>query len=255
MEQLEQKWNANLYNDKHSFVYAYGASLIDILNPKVNERILDLGCGSGELTALINERSEDVVGMDKSVEMISKAKTQFPLCKFKVGDASRFNFDVPFDAIFSNAALHWVTNYNEAITCMYRNLKKGGRIVLEFGGKDNVKKITTQLRKSLLKRGYRKQAELKLWYFPSIGEYTIALESVGFLVSSAQWYARPTELADDKTGIKDWLQMFCKPFFVEVDNLDVSDILTEVQEFLRSDLYVDGKWFADYKRIRIVAHR
>lgn len=255
MEQLEQKWNANLYNDKHSFVYAYGASLIDILNPKVNERILDLGCGSGELTALINERSEDVVGMDKSVEMISKAKTQFPLCKFKVEDASRFNFDVPFDAIFSNAALHWVTNYNEAITCMYRNLKKGGRIVLEFGGKDNVKKITTQLRKSLLKRGYKKQAELKLWYFPSIGEYTIALESAGFLVSSAQWYARPTELADDKTGIKDWLQMFCKPFFVEVDNSDVSDILTEVQEFLRPDLYVDGKWFADYKRIRIVAHR
>ncbi|PIB25402.1 methyltransferase type 11 [Maribacter sp. 4U21] len=255
MEQLTHQWNTNLYNDKHSFVYAYGASLIDILNPKVNERILNLGCGSGELTALINERSKDVVGMDISVEMISKAKTQFPLCKFKVGDAIRFNFDAPFDAIFSNAALHWVTNYNEAITCMYLNLKKGGRIVLEFGGKDNVKKITTQLRKSLLKRGYKKQAELKLWYFPSIGEYTMVLESVGFLVSSAQWYARPTELADNKTGIKDWLQMFCKPFLVEVDNSDVIDILTEVQEFLRPDLYVDGKWFADYKRIRIVAHR
>jgi trans-aconitate 2-methyltransferase len=138
---------------------------------------------------------------------------------------------------------------------MYSNLKKGGRIVLEFGGKDNVNKITAQLRKSLIKRGYTRQAKLQLWYFPTIGEYTKALESVGFIVSSAQWFDRPTELADHKTGIKDWLQMFCKPFLENVDYSDVIDILTEVQERLQSELYVDGKWFADYKRIRIVAHR
>jgi trans-aconitate methyltransferase len=78
---------------------------------------------------------------------------------------------------------------------------------------------------------------------------------VGFVVSSAQWFDRPTELADNKTGIIDWLQMFCKPFLEDIDNSDIMDILTEVQERLRLELYVDGKWFADYKRIRIVAHR
>jgi len=255
MQQLTHKWDSNLYNDKHSFVYAYGTSLIDILNPKPNERILDLGCGSGELTVLIKERAKDVVGIDKSLEMIKKAKRQFPLCEFEVGDASNFSSDESFDAIFSNAALHWVTNYKEAIACMYSNLRKGGRVVLEFGGKDNVKKITEQLRNSLIERGYINQAKLQLWYFPSIGEYTSVLESAGFLVSSAQWYERPTELTDQKTGIKDWLKMFCKPFLEEVDDSDVTDIMTEVQESLGPELYRNGKWFADYKRIRIVAHR
>ncbi len=255
MRQLENIWDANLYNDKHAFVYEYGTSLIDLLDPKPDERILDLGCGSGELTELIRERANVVVGMDKSPEMIAKAKEKFPLCDFEVGDATSFHFDEPFDAIFSNAALHWVVNYKEAVSNMYANLKNGGRIVLEFGGKDNVRQITEQLRNSLKKRGHGKQANLQLWYFPSIGEYTSVLETAGFKVNSAQWYNRPTELSDRETGIKDWLLMFCKPFLAGVNNSDVSNIINEVQENLKQELYRNGKWFADYKRIRIVAHR
>lgn len=255
MQQLANKWDPNLYNDKHAFVYNYGASLVELLDPKPNERILDLGCGSGELTALIKERTKDVAGMDKSIEMVNKAKLQFPLCTFEQGDASDFNFDRPFDAIFSNAALHWVAKHKEAIKCMFENLKEDGRIVLEFGGEDNVKRITEQLRTTLRVRGYWEQAELQLWYFPSIGEYASELEAAGFKVTSAQWYDRPTELTDQDTGIKDWLSMFCRPFLKGVEDNEVVEIINEVQENLRTDLFREGKWFADYKRIRIVAHR
>jgi len=255
MEQLAHKWDSALYNDKHSFVYDYGASLVDLLNPKSHERILDLGCGSGELTNKIKEEAANVVGIDNSPDMIEKAKQKFPLVEFHVADASNFGFDDSFDAIFSNAALHWVVNYKAAIGCMFDSLKRGGRMVVEFGGKDNVGTITNQLRKSLLKRGYKNQAELKLWYFPSIGEYTSELETAGFKVSSAELYERPTQLADEDTGIKDWLSMFAAPFFKGIESSDVQNILKEVQESLRADLFRNGKWFADYKRIRIVAHR
>jgi len=255
MEQLLHKWDAALYNDKHSFVYDYGASLVDLLNPKSNERILDLGCGSGELTDKIMEEAKRVVGIDNSPEMIKKAKQKFPLVEFHVADASNFEFDEPFDAIFSNAALHWVVNYKAAIVCMYNSLKPGGRMVVEFGGKDNVTRITNQLRKSLLKRAYEKQAKLQLWYFPSVREYTSELEAEGFNVSFAELYERPTELTDEDSGIRDWLSMFAGSFFEEVESSDVQNILKEVQESLQTDLFRNGKWFADYKRIRIVAHR
>lgn len=255
MHQLAHKWDAALYNEKHSFVYGYGASLVDLLNPKSQERILDIGCGSGELTDIIREKGASVVGIDNSVDMIQKAKLKFPLCEFHVADASNFEFDEPFDAIFSNAALHWVVNHKAAIGCMYKCLKSGGRMVVEFGGKDNVNMITSQLRKSLLSRGYEKQAKLRLWYFPSNAEYTAQLEAAGFNVSFAELYERPTELADEDTGIINWLSMFAAPFFRGVESSDVQNILKEIQESLREDLFRNGKWFADYKRIRIVAHK
>ena len=255
MKQVTHTWDADFYNDKHSFVYGYGTALLELLNPQPRQRILDLGCGSGELTNRIQKYSKEVVGMDSSSSMINKARTLFPLCDFEIGDACYFTFDKPFDAIFSNAALHWVTDYRSAIKSMYHNLKDGGKIVVEFGGKDNVQNIVQQLRKTLLGRGYLEQAKLELWYFPSIGEYTSELEKEGFTVSLAQWYDRPTELDDANEGIKDWLLMFCKPFLKNVSELEVDTILTEVQENLRDKLFRNGKWFADYKRIRIVAHR
>lgn len=255
MQQVAHSWNSKLYNDKHSFVYDYGISLVDLLHLKSDERVLDLGCGTGELSNRISELAKEVIGLDKSQEMIDEARSKFPLIQFYVGDASRFSFKKPFDAIFSNATLHWVVNYKEAIRSMYANLNYGGRLVVEFGGKDNVKAIINQLRLSLAKRGYLRQSELVLWYFPSVGEYTTELEAAGFEISFAQWYDRPTELVNEDTGIKDWLLMFSKPFFEDVKNLDIQSIMNEVQERLKPILFKNGKWYADYKRIRIVAHK
>lgn len=250
---MSTTWKPELYNEKHSFVYGYGEHLLKLLDPKPHERILDLGCGSGQLTAKINELAKEVIGMDNSPEMIADARSKFPDIEFQVADASNFRFDQKFDSIFSNATLHWVKDHRAAIKCMFENLKPNGKIVLEFGGKGNIQTIVNQLRISLRSRGYVAQSHLNLWYFPTIGEYATELESAGFRVLSAEHYDRPTELADATSGIKDWLSMFAESFFKRVDLEHIEEIKNEVQDEVRSTCFINNKWYADYKRIRIVA--
>jgi trans-aconitate methyltransferase len=253
MNNLDYNWDSRLYNEKHSFVYDYGKALINLLNPGDNERILDLGCGTGHLTFEISKIAKGTIGLDSSPDMIKTARLNFPGLEFQLKDASDFHFKEHFDAIFSNATLHWVLDYKAAINCMFSNLKPGGRLVVEFGGKGNVQIITGQLRKMLNRRGYTNQSELQIWYFPSISEYTTYLEEVGFEVVFAQLYDRPTELSDEKTGIKDWISMFGNSFFNGVTAKDKEEVLTEVQEGLKPVLFKEGKWYADYKRLRVVA--
>ena len=136
---------------------------------------------------------------------------------------------------------------------MFRNLKEGGKLVLEFGGRGNVGLIVESLRKHLKNYGYEEQSNFKQWYFPSIGEYCLALEQEGFRATFAQHYDRPTELAESDNGIIDWLNMFAKNFFIGVSEADKEGILNDVQNELRPKLFSTGKWLADYKRIRIVA--
>lgn len=246
-------WDSQLYTNKHSFVYKYGEDLLRLLDPKDNERILDIGCGTGQLTAEIKKSAKEVIGIDKSPEMIAQAKHEFKNIDFQVRDATNFIFTKRFDSIFSNATIHWMLDYKSVIRCMFDNLNPKGKIVVEFGGKGNVQTIVNQLRSSLQKRGYKKQSTLQLWYFPSIAEYTTELEAVGFRVVLAEHYDRPTELADEKTGIKDWLSMFGKSFFVDVSLEHIEEIKDEIQEKIKSQCFINGKWFADYKRIRIIA--
>ncbi|QHT71093.1 methyltransferase domain-containing protein [Rhodocytophaga rosea] len=253
MKETNTIWKANLYNDKHSFVYQYGESLLELLAPKAGERILDLGCGSGQLTAKLKELGVDIVGMDSSREMIDDARQKYPGIEFLVMNATDFEFAQLFDAIFSNAVLHWVVQKEQAIKCMYRNLKPGGRIVAEFGGKGNVQTILNELRKTLTKYGFVKNAQAEIFYFPSIGEYTTLLEKHGFRVTFAQHYDRPTELADSNKGIQDWLEMFGNAFFNGIPAEAKEQIKQEVQEMVKGELFTNGKWYADYKRIRVVA--
>ncbi|NLR89836.1 class I SAM-dependent methyltransferase [Flammeovirga agarivorans] len=246
-------WNAQLYNDKHAFVYAYGSSLLELLAPQPHESILDVGCGSGQLTAEIKEKAQHVVGFDYSESMIEDAKERHPDIDFYVKDASNFSFDESFDAVFSNAALHWVLQPQEAAECMYKALKPQGRFVIEMGGKDNVATIVDQLRASLLKRGYTTQAQKRVWFFPSVAEYAKILEDVGFRIKSIEHYDRPTALADEQTGVKDWLSMFGKSFFEEVPEAIQEEVKSEVQENVKAQFLKDGIWYADYKRLRVFA--
>ncbi len=147
-------WNAELYTNKHAFVFQYGTGLIDLLNPRPGERILDAGCGTGELTQQIAERGVSVMGLDAAGPMIAKATEQFPSLPFQVADITTVDLPERFDAIFSNAVLHWVTDYEAAIRQLKKHLKPGGRLVVEFGGKDNVKQITDTVLHELQKRGY-----------------------------------------------------------------------------------------------------
>jgi trans-aconitate methyltransferase len=247
------KWNANLYDDKHSFVFKYGEDLVDLLSPATGERILDLGCGTGYLTSVIAVSGASVVGIDSSFDMITKAKTAYPELDFKVQSATEFYFDEHFHAIFSNAVLHWVLQKEMAIDCIYRNLKKSGRLVLEFGGKNNVARVITALQNSLVKHGFAENASIPLWYFPSLGEYTSLLEKRGFRVTYAAHFNRDTKLADTENGIKDWIKMFGSAFLKGIESTEIDEILTETQEVLAPTQYKNGEWFADYKRLRIIA--
>ena len=247
------EWNVALYDDKHSFVFKYGEDLVDLLAPKAGERILDIGCGTGYLTNVIARSGATVIGIDNSLEMITQAKAAYPQQEFKVQPGEEFHFDEHFDAIFSNAALHWMLEKEKVIDCMYRNLKRTGRIVLEMGGKHNVEKIITALQDSLKKRGYTTNAAMQLWYFPSESEYTALLEKRGFKVTYASHFSRETKLADTQNGIKDWVKMFGSAFLKGIDENIVDDMLTEVQDALHPLLFRDNDWYADYKRLRIIA--
>lgn len=247
------KWDTTLYHNNHAFVYEYGEDLIDLLNPQKGERILDLGCGLGQLTAKIGKSCKEVVGIDLSSDMIQAAKKKYKHIKFEQADAANFQFAKKFDVIFSNATLHWVADYKSAITSMHNNLEKGGKIVVEFGAKGNVKKIIDALRDALIKRGYHEQGALNQWYFPSIAAYAKVLEEHGFKVIFAQHFERPTELAGQDTGIQDWLAMFAVNFFKGVATEDVTAIQQEVQEQLRASSLKNNKWYADYQRIRVIA--
>jgi trans-aconitate methyltransferase len=249
----DTKWNASLYDNKHSFVFKYGEDLINTLDPKPGERILDLGCGTGHLTNTIATSGATVVGIDNSNEMIAKAKQEYPSIDFRVFSATDFHFDESFDAIFSNAVLHWVLDKEAAIDCMYSNLKRNGRLVLEMGGKGNVEAIINTLKKSLQKRGLGNNASTQVWYFPSLSEYTSLLEKRGFRVTYAAHFNRETELKDTANGIKEWIKMFGNSFFQNIDETIVNDILNEVQEELKPTHFRNEKWYADYKRLRVVA--
>ena len=250
---MKTNWDADLYNQKHAFVHQYGTQLIDILDPRAGERILDLGCGSGQLTKKISESGAEVIGIDSSEEMIQAARQLYPEQKFSIMDATSFSFPEPFDAIFSNAVLHWVKDQKAATINMFHHLKEGGRLVVEFGGYGNVRTIVNALRSSLNIRKFYKNADLERWYFPTISEYTSLLEELGFEVNLAQLYDRPTLLDSKNNGIKDWIEMFGAHFFQGINPKEKATILAEVQNNVRAKCFKDGQWYADYRRIRVVA--
>jgi trans-aconitate methyltransferase len=244
------QWNADLYKEKHAFVFEYGNSLIDWLQPQAGESILDLGCGTGELTTQLAAKGAQVTGIDASAAMIESARTHYPDITFEVGDATTFSLPVAFDGIFSNATLHWVCEKEKAIARMYAQLKKGGRLVIEMGGKGNVQSILTTLEKVMEERGY---TYVPFWYFPSPAAYTTLLENAGFKIDRVHFFDRPSKLADPATGIIDWLEMFGHYLFANVPEKDKGAILQQVQHELAPQLMKDGNLYADYVRLRVAA--
>ena len=245
-------WNSSLYDQKHSFVYEYGKDLLALLNPQTGERILDVGCGTGHLTAQIVALGATVIGLDSSAAMIEKAQAAYPQVEFRQADATNFSFAEPFDAIFSNAALHWVLQAEAAVKCMSQALRSGGRFVMECGGKGNIANILTALNQAMVELG---QSEMEQsWVFHSISEYTTLLEKYGLEVNQAFLFDRPTKL-EDEDGMLNWLHMFGT-----VRTQKLSDEMREqafalATEKLRDVQYINGHWYADYRRLRIVARK
>ncbi|TDW97324.1 class I SAM-dependent methyltransferase [Dinghuibacter silviterrae] len=246
----ELKWNANLYDDKYAFVSKYGEDLIGWLAPQKGESILDVGCGTGQLAAEIAEYGARVTGMDQSPQMIEKARAAYPGLPFDVKDVRDFTYGEPFDALFSNAMLHWVDDQEAAIASMYLALKPGGRLVLEMGGKGNVQEIIQALEEAMWEAGCRERLTGEGWYFPSIGEYTSLLEKGGFRVTTALHFDRETPL---EGGMEGWIRMFGGFLFRLFSPEETNKIIARAVELLKPGHYRGGAWYADYKRLRIKA--
>ncbi|MDP9047921.1 MAG: class I SAM-dependent methyltransferase [Bacteroidota bacterium] len=247
------KWNAELYDNKHAFVFEYGESVLELLDIKPGECILDLGCGTGHLTREIKNQGAVVTGMDASADMIGVASAKYPEIGFVVADGSDFYFDEPFDAVFSNATLHWIHKADEAIKCVYNSLKPGGRFVGEMGGKGNMKQMITATQQVLERYGYGTLAEKEPWYFPSLSEYTGKLEKAGFRVTLAAHFDRPTLLKDGPTSVAKWLSMFGDMYFEGIEETEKEQILAEITDILEPDYNDNGEWYADYVRLRFAA--
>ncbi|MEH1876018.1 MAG: class I SAM-dependent methyltransferase [Nostoc sp.] len=246
-------WDSALYEDKHAFVWQYGEDLLKLLNPKPGESILDIGCGTGQLTEKIAQAGAEVMGIDHAAAMIEKARQNYPHIRFDVADATKFQVDMPLDAVFSNAVLHWVKEADSAIASIHQSLKSGGRFVAEFGGKGNVEAIVTALYSALASIGIPQAQIENPWYYPSIGEYTSLLEQQGFDVIYAILFPRSTPLAEGEAGMANWIKMFASTFLAGLSPEQQIQIIPVVEEYLKPTLYQQGTWAADYRRLRVVA--
>ena len=219
---------------------------MELLAPVAGERILDLGCGDGALTEALVARGCVVVGVDASAAQVEAASRRG--LDARVMDGQRLAFDAEFDAVFSNAALHWMTNPERVIAGVWRALRPGGRFVGELGGRGCVARIVAALRAALARQGVD-ESRIQPWYFPGDDEYRARLEAHGFTVRSSALIPRPTSLPGD---LADWLETFAESFLTAAR--DRGALLEAVRAELRPHLCdAEGRWTADYVRLRFAA--
>lgn len=248
MTALQQTWTAAGYDKNARFVSELGTEILSWLDPKPGERILDLGCGDGALTEKIAGAGSIVTGVDTSEDFLSAAKKRGLDVRYADGHA--LQFDREFDAVFSNAALHWMTRPEEVLAGVARALRPGGRFVAEFGGHGNVAAIVTAMRSAAVVFGG--DASLTHpWFFPTPHEYAAMLENAGLTPERAELIPRPTPLP---TGMEGWLFTFRKPFFDQFEGEKRAAVLSHCLELLRPSLCdSSGRWTADYVRLRVAA--
>ena len=240
-------WNAHLYDGKHQFVSEFGQDVVKLLAPTAKERILDVGCGTGDLASALFHEGVCTVGVDQSPSMIDEAKQKYPDIPFFVKDAHNLQYEEEFDAVFSNAAIHWMKKPDQVLHSIWKSLKPGGRFVAEFGGKGNVEFISQAIIHQI--DGYNTRTFP--WYFPSIGEYTTLMEQTGFHVSFAEHFERPTRL-DGVDGMRNWIKMFGDVVMGEQTAEEKERITNGAVNELKEVCFNEDHWMADYWRIRVV---
>lgn len=250
----QSKWDAGLYDDKHSFVYKMAEGLLDLLAAQPTENILDIGCGTGHLTAKIAASGANVTGIDRSPEMIRQALESYPQIRFEVADATNIALEGSFDAVFSNATLHWIKEPGGAVREIARLLKPGGRFVAEFGGQGNIATLIRAAERAWLELGLPAPMP-NPWYYPSIPEYATLLEVHGLMVTYAILFDRPTPLEDDEDGLRNWLLMFGGAISEKLSETERKRFIDETVRTGRPELFRDGGWVLDYRRLRIVAKK
>jgi SAM-dependent methyltransferase len=243
-----QTWDPERYARNARFVSDLGQPVLELLAPQPGERVLDLGCGDGVLTEKLVALGCSVVGVDASPPQVSAARARG--LDAHVMDGQALAFEREFDAVFSNAALHWMRDRDAVIRGVGRALRPGGRFVGEFGGHGCVAKIVAAIEATLARRGID-AARLNPWYFPTPDEYAARLAAGGFEVGFIALLPRPTPLPGDLRG---WLETFCETFTAALAPADRPAWLDEVCAALRPELCdAEGRWTADYVRLRFSA--
>ncbi|GAB1462995.1 class I SAM-dependent methyltransferase [Pedobacter sp.] len=248
----EIHWDSELYNEQHRFVSNYGADVLQWLDAKAGENILDIGCGTGDLAAKIQEIGATVLGIDASADMIELAKQTYPTIQFKQKDAAALDYNREFDAVFSNATFHWIENQKGLLKGIYKSLKQGGRLVAEFGGKGNVKSITDAIENAAKQLGLEHRVISNFWFFPSVSHYATLLESIGFETEQIWLFDRPTKLVGED-GMLKWIDQFAQHAFVNLNEEEAKAVTDLAVSILKPTHFKDGEWTADYRRLRIKA--
>ncbi len=244
-----QQWQAESYARNARFVADLARPVVDLLNPRPGEEILDLGCGDGVLSLTIAARGAHVTGIDPSPSLLAAAQAA-GLSAVR-GDATALPFVSRFDAVFTNAVLHWIPKPDAVIDSVAKALRPGGRFVGEFGGHGNVAAIVVALRATARRHGLDER-EVSPWFYATPAEYTDRLTRGGFHVDYIELIPRPTPLP---TGIEGWLDTFRAPFFQALPNEKRGAIRQEVIDLLAPSLCdTQGNWTADYVRLRFAAH-
>ena len=246
-----QTWNPELYARNARFVSDLGMPVVELLAPKPGERILDLGCGDGALTTKLVALGCEVVGVDSSPEQVAAA-VRLGL-DARVMDGHALDFDGEFDAVFSNAALHWMRRPDDVIAGVARALRPGGRFVGEFGGAGNIQAIVTRYVRSACAGAGSTRSGSTHGTIRATEEYRSRLEAHGFRVRSIALFPRPTPQPGDISG---WLETFTGAFLSALPEDARPGFIAELREALRPALLnADGTWVVDYVRLRFAADK
>jgi trans-aconitate methyltransferase len=247
---MQQTWDTSRYAGNGRFVALMADSLVDALDPQPGERILDLGCGDGFLTERLRQSGAALVGVDSSPHMVAAAKERGIDARCMSGES--LPFDQEFDAVFSNAALHWMEDHDAVLNGVFRSLKPGGRFVAECGGQGNIAAIRVALLAVLSARGIPpERIENNRFFSPA--DYRVMLEKQGFRVEEISSHPRPTPLA---TGMQAWLDTFRSSVFALLPETEQQEAKDEVVRLLTPVLLDrQGNWTADYVRLRFLARR
>ncbi|CZT55886.1 Trans-aconitate 2-methyltransferase [Eubacteriaceae bacterium CHKCI005] len=243
-------WNATLYREKHGFVPEYGKELLQYVNRDPDQNILDVGCGTGVLTNLLAVHGARVVGLDASEDMIAVAKESYPNVTFVEGNATHLPFQEEFDTVFSNAVFHWIQHQAELLDGICRALRPGGRLVCELGAQGNTQNIQEAFWKASSRVGV--QIENR-FFFPSTDQYEDLLVENGFVPERVVAFDRPTPLAEREMGLRNWMTQFLP--VSEIPQEKREEVFQEVEEELKPRLWKEGRWIADYRRLRVVARK